>query len=287
MFLTLFFIGIGIVTAQTQVRGTVVDDSGEPVIGATIQVKGASLGTVTDIDGNFTLSAPANGTLVISYVGYQTQEVPVTANPRIVLVQDTELLEEVVVTALGIQRQKRSLGYSTVSIDAEELNQAKSLSVATGLQGKVAGLNIASLNSGVFEDVKINLRGIRSLTGSNNPMLLLDGVPVGLGLLNTLNPNDVENINVLKGTSAAAIYGPDARNGVIVVTTKAGSKDASPDITISNSTQFNTVSFFPKFQTSFGSGGYGEYIGYENWSWGPEFDGSEVLLGEQLPDGSK
>ena len=287
MFLTLFFIGIGIVTAQTQVRGTVVDDSGEPVIGATIQVKGASLGTVTDIDGNFTLSAPANGTLVISYVGYQTQEVPVTANPRIVLVQDTELLEEVVVTALGIQRQKRSLGYSTVSIDAGELNQAKSLSVATGLQGKVAGLNIASLNSGVFEDVKINLRGIRSLTGSNNPMLLLDGVPVGLGLLNTLNPNDVENINVLKGTSAAAIYGPDARNGVIVVTTKAGSKDASPDITISNSTQFNTVSFFPKFQTSFGSGGYGEYIGYENWSWGPEFDGSEVLLGEQLPDGSK
>ena len=225
MFLTLFFIGIGIVTAQTQVRGTVVDDSGEPVIGATIQVKGASLGTVTDIDGNFTLSAPANGTLVISYVGYQTQEVPVTANPRIVLVQDTELLEEVVVTALGIQRQKRSLGYSTVSIDAGELNQAKSLSVATGLQGKVAGLNIASLNSGVFEDVKINLRGIRSLTGSNNPMLLLDGVPVGLGLLNTLNPNDVENINVLKGTSAAAIYGPDARNGVMLPPPKRG-KDA-------------------------------------------------------------
>ncbi|MEL7656489.1 MAG: SusC/RagA family TonB-linked outer membrane protein, partial [Bacillota bacterium] len=287
MFLTLFFLGIGIISAQTQVRGIVVDDAGEPVIGATIQVKGTAQGTVTDIDGNFTLTAPANGTLVISYVGYRTQEVAVTPNPRVVLVQDTELLEEVVVTALGIQRQKRSLGYSTVNIDADELNQAKSLSVATGLQGKVAGLNISSLNSGVFEDVKINLRGIRSLTGSNNPMLLLDGVPVGLGLLNSLNPNDVESINVLKGTSAAAIYGPDARNGVIVVTTKVGTKEGQPDITVSNSTQFNSVSFFPKFQTSFGSGGYGEYIGYENWSWGPEFDGSEVLLGEELPDGSK
>ncbi|MCE5179710.1 MAG: SusC/RagA family TonB-linked outer membrane protein [Porphyromonadaceae bacterium] len=287
MFLALFFMGIGIITAQTQVRGTVVDDAGEPVIGATIQVKGTSQGTVSDIDGNFTLSAPANGTLVISFVGYQTQEISVTSNPRVVLIQDTELLEEVVVTALGIQRQKRSLGYSTVNIDAKELNQAKSVSVATGLQGKVAGLNISSLNSGVFEDVKINLRGIRSLTGSNNPMLLLDGVPVGLGLLNSLNPNDVESINVLKGTSAAAIYGPDARNGVIVVTTKVGTKEGQPDITVSNSTQFNSVSFFPKFQTSFGSGGYGDYISYENWSWGPEYDGAEVMLGEELPDGSK
>jgi len=287
MFLSLFFLGMGIISAQTQVRGTVVDDTGEPIIGATIQVKGTTQGTITDIDGNFTLSAPSNGTLVISYVGYTTQEVAVNANVRAVLLEDTEVLEEVVVTALGIQRQKRSLGYSTVNIDADELNQAKSVSVATGLQGKVAGLNISSLNSGVFEDVKINLRGIRSLTGSNNPMLLLDGVPVGLGLLNSLNPNDVESINVLKGTSAAAIYGPDARNGVIVVTTKAGTKESEPDITVSNSTQFNNVSFFPKFQTSFGSGGYGEYIGYENWSWGPEFNGSEVLLGEELPDGSK
>jgi TonB-linked SusC/RagA family outer membrane protein len=217
----------------------------------------------------------------------QTQEVPVQPTVNVTLVSDTEVLDELVVTALGIQRQKRDLGYSTVNIDAEELNQAKSLSVATGLQGKVAGLNISSLNSGVFDDVKINMRGIRSLTGNNNPMLLLDGVPVGLGLLNTLNPNDVESVNVLKGTSAAAIYGPDARNGVIVITTKAGSKEGKPTIIVSNATQLSNISFFPKFQTSFGSGGYGDYIPYENWSWGPEFDGSEVILGEELPDGSK
>jgi TonB-linked SusC/RagA family outer membrane protein len=287
MFLALFFIGIGIVTAQTQVRGTVVDETGQPVIGATIQIKGTSQGTVTDVDGRFNLSAPANGTLVISYVGMRTQEVPVQPTVNVTLVSDTEVLDELVVTALGIQRQKRDLGYSTVNIDAEELNQAKSLSVATGLQGKVAGLNISSLNSGVFDDVKINMRGIRSLTGNNNPMLLLDGVPVGLGLLNTLNPNDVESVNVLKGTSAAAIYGPDARNGVIVITTKAGSKEGKPTIIVSNATQLSNISFFPKFQTSFGSGGYGDYIPYENWSWGPEFDGSEVILGEELPDGSK
>jgi TonB-linked SusC/RagA family outer membrane protein len=287
MFLALFIIGIGIVTAQTQVRGTVVDETGQPVIGATIQIKGTSQGTVTDVDGRFNLSAPANGTLVISYVGMQTQEVPVQPTVNVTLVSDTEVLDELVVTALGIQRQKRDLGYSTVNIDAEELNQAKSLSVATGLQGKVAGLNISSLNSGVFDDVKINMRGIRSLTGNNNPMLLLDGVPVGLGLLNTLNPNDVESVNVLKGTSAASIYGPDARNGVIVITTKAGSKEGKPTIIVSNATQLSNISFFPKFQTSFGSGGYGDYIPYENWSWGPEFDGSEVILGEELPDGSK
>lgn len=287
MFLALFFIGIGIVTAQTQVRGTVVDETGQPVIGATIQIKGTSQGTVTDVDGRFNLSAPANGTLVISYVGMKTQEVPVQPTVNVTLVSDMEVLDELVVTALGIQRQKRDLGYSTVNIDAAELNQAKSLSVATGLQGKVAGLNISSLNSGVFDDVKINMRGIRSLTGNNNPMLLLDGVPVGLGLLNTLNPNDVESVNVLKGTSAASIYGPDARNGVIVITTKAGSKEGKPTIIVSNATQLSNISFFPKFQTSFGSGGYGDYIPYENWSWGPEFDGSEVILGEELPDGSK
>ena len=284
----LLMVSFSLVSAQTRTAsGTVTSaDNGEPVIGASVLIKGSSQGTITNVDGKFSLSVPANATLVISSIGMISQEVAPGTNLEIVLVTDTKTLDEVVVTALGIQRQKRDLGYSTTNINSEELTQAKSVSVATGLQGKVAGLNIASLNNGVFEDVKINLRGIRSLTGNNNPMLLLDGVPVGLGLLNSINPNDVESVNVLKGTSAAAIYGPDARNGVIVVTTKAGSKTDKPEITISNSTQFNNVSFFPKFQTEFGSGGYGSYIPYENWSWGPAFDGKEVELGEKLSDGS-
>ncbi|MGB4577167.1 MAG: SusC/RagA family TonB-linked outer membrane protein, partial [Paludibacter sp.] len=282
-------VGVGLVHAQSRsVSGKVFSaEDGQPIIGASVVVKGTTMGTITDVSGNFRISLQENAkTLVISYVGMKTVEVEATNGMTVRMQSDALVIDEVVVTALGIERQKRELGYSTVNIKSDELTQGRSMTVATGLQGKVAGLNISSLNSGVFEDVKINLRGIRSLTGNNNPMLLLDGVPVGLGLLNTINPNDVESINVLKGTSAAAIYGPDARNGVIVVTTKAGSKTDKPDITISNSTQFSSVSFFPKFQTSFGSGGSGAYIPYENWSWGPAYDGSEVVLGEMLPDGS-
>ncbi|MDR1683271.1 MAG: SusC/RagA family TonB-linked outer membrane protein, partial [Candidatus Symbiothrix sp.] len=265
----------------------VQDESGEPVIGASVVVKGnTSLGTVTDLDGKFSMNVPSDAkTLIVRYLGTQEQEVAAGNNLIIVLKAKDTTLDELVVTSLGIKRQKRELGYATEHIGGEALNQAKSISIATGLQGKVAGLNIASLDNGVLENVKINLRGIRSLTGNNNPMLLLDGVPVALELLNTINPNDVENINVLKGTSAAAIYGPDARNGVIIVTTKRGSKDAKPEVTFSHSTQWSSISFFPKLQTTFGSGGYGDYIPYENWSWGPEFDGSEVELGEVLENG--
>ena len=285
----LFLVGVGLVNAQSKsISGKVLSaEDGQPIIGATVKVKGTSAGTITNVGGEFKISLQGDAkNLVISYVGMVTSEVQAVDGMTIQLQSDAKMIDEVVVTALGIQRQKRELGYSTVSIKNEELTQGKSLSVATGLQGKVAGLNISSLNSGVFDDVKINLRGIRSLTGNNNPMLLLDGVPVALSFLGTINPNDVESINVLKGTSAAAVYGPDARNGVIVVTTKVGVKDAKPEITISNTTQFSDVSFFPKFQTQFGSGGYGSYIPYENWSWGPAFDGSEVTLGETLENGN-
>lgn len=284
----LLLVGVGLVNAQTKsVSGKVISaEDGQPVIGATVKVKGTKAGTITNAVGEFKIILQENAkTISVAYVGMKTLEVDATNGMVITLQSDALMIDEVVVTALGIQRQKRELGYSTVNIKSDELTQAKSMSVATSLQGKVAGLNIASLNNGVFEDVKINLRGIRSLTGSNNPMLLLDGVPVALGLLNTINPNDVESVNVLKGTSAAAIYGPDARNGVIVVTTKAGSKSEKPEITISNSTQFNTVAYFPKFQDKFGSGGSGTYIPYENWSWGPAYDGSTVELGETLENG--
>ena len=285
----LFLIGVGLVNAQSKsVSGKVLSaEDGQPVIGASVMVKGTTTGTITGVEGDFTLPVQTNGkTLVVSFVGMKTTEIQAADGMVVKLVSDALAIDEVVVTALGIQRQKRELGYSTANIKSDELTQAKSLSVATGLQGKVAGLNISSLNSGVFDDVKINLRGIRSLTGNNNPMLLLDGVPVALGLLNTLNPNDVESVNVLKGTSAAAVYGPDARNGVIIVTTKTGTKDAKPEISFSNTTQFSTVSFFPKFQTMYGSGGSGSYIPYENWSWGPAYDGSEVELGETLENGN-
>ncbi|MFT3751757.1 MAG: carboxypeptidase-like regulatory domain-containing protein [Paludibacter sp.] len=286
----LLLVGVGLVNAQTKsISGKVIsEEDGQPVIGATVKAKGTTTGTITNADGEFRISVPESAkTLVISYVGMITVDVEAKTGVTVKLKSDSKQIDEVVVTAMGIQRQKRELGYSTANINSDVLTQARSVNAATSLQGKVAGLNISLQNSGVTEDVKINLRGIRSLTGNNNPMLLLDNVPVALGLLSTINPNDIESVNVLKGTSAAAIYGPDARNGVIVVTTKTGAKTTKPEITVSNSTQFSSISFFPKFQNQFGSGAYGEYIPYENWSWGPEYDGSEVVIGEALENGAE
>lgn len=173
MFLTLFFVGIGMVVAQTQVRGTVVDVAGEPVIGATIQIQGTGQtgqGTITDFNGSFQLSAPANGVLIVSYVGYKTQEIPVTANPRIVLVGDTELLQEVVVTALGIKRDRKALGYAVQDISSESLQRTGSADLAKSLQGKVSGIDIKSTSGMPGASSQIVIRGARSFTGDNTPL---------------------------------------------------------------------------------------------------------------------
>lgn len=167
MLLVLFFIGIGIVSAQTQVRGTVVDDLGEPVIGATVQVGGTTQGTITDVDGNFTLSAPANGTLIISFVGYQTREVPVTANPRIVLSEDTELLDEIVITALGIRRDRKALGYAAQDLKSDQLSKSGTTSLANAIQGKLTGVDVRQSSGAPGASAQIVIRGARSFDGNN------------------------------------------------------------------------------------------------------------------------
>jgi TonB-linked SusC/RagA family outer membrane protein len=287
---SLLLLGTTLVWAQQrQITGKITDKNGQPVSGATIQIQGTNSGTAAGRDGSFTITAKTGDVLEITAVNFATTTVIVGSGSTVGSVAlDTRenVMTEVVVTALGIQRQKKELGYSTTKVSAAELTKAKAVNVANGLQGKVSGLNITTINNGVFEEVKINLRGIRSLLGNNNPMLLLDGVPVPLGYLSSLNPNDIGDVNILKGSSAAAIYGPDARNGVIVVTTKRGVRGA-PVITVSHSTQASSISFFPKFQTEFGSGGYGSFIPYENWSWGPEYDGTMKELGRPLEDGSQ
>ncbi|RVU01379.1 SusC/RagA family TonB-linked outer membrane protein [Mucilaginibacter limnophilus] len=265
------------------ITGTVTaKEDGLPVPGVSVTVTGTQIGTQTNADGKYTISVPASAkSLSFSFIGYGVVTMPVDASGVVnaSLSSDTRELTEVVVTALGIQRQKRELGYATTTVSATEVNKAKPVNIANGLQGKVSGLNITTQNSGVFEDVRINLRGIRSLLGSNSPLLLLDGVQVPLSYFSALNPNDIESVNILKGANSAAIYGPDAVNGVIVITTKKGS-GVKPEITLSNSTQFSSISFFPKFQTQFGSGGYGAYTPYENWSWGDAFDGSDRVVGK-------
>lgn len=273
--------------AQRTVTGTVRDDKGNPIPFATVTEVGKKNAVTADANGVFSIKAADGASLQITASGHEAQTVAVSGNTvTATLTATNQQLSEVVVTALGIQRQRKELGYSTARVNNEQLTQASPVNVANGLQGKVSGLNITTVNNGVFEDVKINLRGIRSLTGNNNPMLLLDGVPLGIGYLSSLNPNDIADVTVLKGASAAAIYGPDAVNGAIVVTTRKGTR-AAPVITVSNTTQLSKISFFPKFQSEFGSGGYGDYTPYENWSWGPAFDGSMKPIGHTLANGKE
>nr|WP_277601108.1 SusC/RagA family TonB-linked outer membrane protein [Pseudoflavitalea rhizosphaerae] len=264
------------------------DNKGEPVMFATVNVKGSSKSVSADNNGYFSISATANDSLVISATGFKTKIVLVSGDILVTLEPATnDQLQEVVVTALGIQRQRKELGYSTAKVIASEINRSSPVNVANGLQGKVSGLNITTLNNGIFANVRINLRGIRSLMGNNNPMLLLDGIPTPIDYLNSINPNDIQDVNILKGAASAGLYGPDARNGVIVVTTKKAGRDGKPSIIVSQTAQMERVSFYPVLQTEFGSGAYGSYLPKENWSWGPAYDGSTRQLGPTLPDGSK
>lgn len=293
LFILLFVAGSAMAQNRT-ITGTVTDQAdGMPLPGVTVVIKGTKVGTQTNASGKYSLVVPAGSAeLIFSYLGYTPQTKAISSNVvNASLASDAQSLSEVVITgALGIQRQKKDLGYATTNVTGAEITKASAVNLANGLQGKVSGLNITTINSGVFEDVKINLRGIRSLTGNNNPMLLVDGVSVPLSFMSTLNPNDVESSSILKGAAAAGVYGPEARNGVIVITTKKGSGDGKPEIMVKNSTQFTSVSFFPKFQTKFGSGfidadGSRVYTPYENWSWGPAFDGSTVDIGHKFSNG--
>lgn len=269
------------------ISGKVRDENGNPIPFASLKVKGKSTGVSADANGNFQISAESGNTLVVTAVSYGIQEIKVgSGNAVEVLLKKADgPMTEVVVTALGVAKQPRQLGYSTASIKPKELTAGKAVNIQNGLTGKVSGLNIATVNNGVFADTRITLRGIRSLTGNNQPMLVVDGVPVDLAFLNRLNPNDVEDINILKGASAASLYGPDGVNGVILVKTKRGTKNGAPIVTISNTTQFEQVLFLPKFQNQFGQGsgidvnGQGIYDPIENQQYGPQFDGSMVELG--------
>ncbi len=225
MFLALFFIGIGLAVAQTQVRGTVVDEAGEPVIGATIQIKGTSQGTVSDIDGNFNLSAPAGGTLVISYVGYQTQEVPVSANVRVALQTDTELLDEVIVVAYGTSTKGTFTGSAgVVSTDKIEMRQISNVSNA--LSGNVPGVQILNNDGQPGTAATVRIRGVGSINAEMDPLYVVDGIPFD-GELSSLNPADIASMTVLKDAASTALYGARGANGIIMITTKKGAAGKS------------------------------------------------------------
>ncbi|MBS1745627.1 MAG: SusC/RagA family TonB-linked outer membrane protein [Bacteroidetes bacterium] len=285
----------GIAFAQGNVSGTIKDQNGNAVPFATVKVKGSPTTVAADANGNFSIAAKSGDVLTITAIGIENKEITVGNDPVIhvtVATASGNIADVVVTTALGVQRQAKSLGYATTTINNKDLTEGKSVNIQQALNGKVAGLNISTVNSGVFENAKINIRGIRSLTGNNQPMLVVDGAPTPLGYLSSIPPSDVASLTVLKSAASAAIYGPDAVNGVIVITTKRGGK--KPTVTLNTTVQATNVSFFPKLQREFGQGAgevvdqYGNYgyVPYENQQYGPKFDGVVRPLGVTLEDGS-
>ena len=199
-------LGTSAAFAQRMVSGIVTDEKGVPLVAATVAVKGTTVGTITDVDGKYSLDVRDGKVLVISFVGYKMQEIPITGTTiNVKLVEEARLFDEVVVTALGIKKNKRALAYSTEQVNTSGLQTVKTINLAEGLQGKVAGLNIisGSAGKGVGADVRIDIRGNRSINGNNQPLIVIDGVPGGS--LSGLSPDNIESMNVLKGATAAAL----------------------------------------------------------------------------------
>jgi TonB-linked SusC/RagA family outer membrane protein len=276
------------------ITGTVTDEKGDALPGASVRLKNTRTGVAADNNGQFRISAKTGDVLVVSGAGLETTEATVVEGNTITIkvTRTTTVGTEVVVTALGVSRQPKELGYSVSKVKAAELTQAKVVNLQNGLTGKVSGLNVQTVNNGVFADTRITLRGIRSLTGNNQPMLILDGVPMSLGYLNSINPNDIVDVTILKSASSTAIYGPDGANGAIVVTTKKGSR-SKPSVSVGHTVQIERVSFMPELQTQFGSGssvdqfGYGVYDPIENQGYGDAFDGSLRQIGRDGPNGEQ
>lgn len=314
-FLTLFTVlmlcGAWAFAQQKTVTGKVLDANGSPLQGITVQIRGTNTATPTNAEGEFTLTVPNNNAvLVLTGVGLQPQEIRVGNQTEITVVMQSEskTLEQVVVTALGIKRQERELGYATKTVDNEELTTSKPTTIGEGLTGKVSGLQINTINNGVDPGIRVVLRGYRHINADNQALIVVDGVPVRSNFLSSLNPNDIANVTVLKGASAAALYGVDATNGVLVVTTKRGEKNGKPTVKFNNTTMFERVSYMPELQTKFAPGssetgpyvwdpthyytdpytGQILYVPYENQNYGMEFNGDPALgyIGGPLADGT-
>lgn len=280
--------------AQREVKGTVMDAAGSPIPGASVTIVGTNRGTSTDGSGTFSLVVPNNGRISVSAVGKQDQTVSTGTLTSIVITMANSAsgnLEEVIITTtLGRSVAKSQLGVATAQVKAKEITQGRSTNIAQGLTAKVSGVNIQQTNSGVNQSTRIVLRGIRSLTGNNQPMLILDGVPIGLGFFNSINPNDIQDVTILKSATSTAIYGPEGVNGAIVVTTKKGYVN-KPTVSLSHSTQFESIAYLPQLQNEFGAGynqsatGGGVFYPDEQQSFGDRFDGSMRPLGDPDPSG--
>lgn len=310
--LLLMFILLGLVAeaawAQRMVTGKVTSATdGVGVPGASVLIKGTSQGVVTDVDGNYRIEVASNeSVLQFSFIGYLVIEEKVGSRSviNVALKEDVEQLKEVVITAIGIEKDKRSLGYATQEVKGEALANRSTTDVVRSLEGKVAGINIVGSSGAPGASTNINIRGISSFTGSNQPLFIVDGIPVSNNVDNTQNtlfgtqpanraadidPNNIESITVLKGPAAAVLYGSRASAGAIIITTKSGrNTQGKTEITVNSSYNMQQVSSLPKFQNEYGQGTLNEYVSNSTNSWGPRFgtvgyDSVTATWGDRVP----
>ncbi|WP_026462426.1 SusC/RagA family TonB-linked outer membrane protein [Adhaeribacter aquaticus] len=305
--------------AQVQVKGKVSAAGNEGLPGVSVLIEGTTTGTTTDANGNYSLSAPGSGALVFSYIGFNTQRISINNRSliNVTLSQDNKQLEEVVVTALGITREKKALGYSVTEVGGENLTQARENNVSNALVGRVAGVNVSKPASGPAGSSRVIIRGAKSLQGNNQPLYVVDGIPInnnnngqagvwggvdrGDGMA-SINPDDIESVTVLKGASAAALYGARAANGVINITTKKGSKRRGIGLEYNSNYVFERINNQTDLQTEFGGGNFAPSDPSNpaspqvptkpttiqqayNWggdSWGPRYDGSSAMHSDGL-----
>lgn len=280
------------------VSGIVTDDTGETLIGASVAQKGTTNASMTGINGEYQLTVPSDATLVVTYVGFNPKEVQVNGRTKldIVVAEDAKLLDEVVVTALGIKRDKKSLGYALQEIKGNQLTETRDPNVTNALAGKVAGLQVKQSGTGPSGSSSIVLRGMNSIGGNNQPLVVVDGVPIdsstggsedfwgnravdkGSGMAD-ISPDDIESMSVLKGPAAAALYGSRAGNGVIMITTKKGvsGKDGKPiGVSFNSNFMIENPMQTPKYQNTYGQGINGKYATNEAASWGEEMTGQSI-----------
>ena len=297
LLLASLFIYVGAALAQMKISGTVISsEDGQPVIGASIVVVGTGQGTVTNVDGQFTLTVPERAKLRISSAGMKAVDVTAKDNLRIMLEPLNTTLGEVVVTAMGIKRSAKALGFSATAVKGDEIAAARTNDIMSSLSGKVAGVQISSSSSDPGSSKSVIVRGISSLGSTNQPLYVIDGVPLtnnavvsnnGLNRgydfgngASAVNPDDVESMTILKGAAATALYGSRAANGVILITTKTGKKaQKGLGIEYNGGMQWETLLRLPQMQNDFGMGWYGNKTDLENGSWGPRFDGSWLRYG--------
>ncbi|MEO5945166.1 MAG: TonB-dependent receptor plug domain-containing protein, partial [Chitinophagaceae bacterium] len=308
--LAVLLLFMAIASAQNRsITGQVKDENGKPVPFATVQVKGDLTAVSADAQGIFKINAQTKDVLVFSAVNFSSKEfaVPASGAVNVSLESVAKTETEVVVTALGIRRRPRELGYSVAKVTNAELTNGRSPQIAAGLSGKVSGLVITNANSSVDPAVKFNLRGYRSMSGNNDALIVIDGLPQPNGsstLFNLINPSDVESISILKGGVAATLYGSWGINGAIVIVTKKGQK-GKLKVDYSSSYNVEKINILAQFQEKFGSGshyaaGFGtagyqtnyldrlkaNWRSYENQQFGDEYDGSLRPVGRILEDGS-